>query len=176
MVDVALLNRQVLRAYELGRLKMALRVLWWLMPLSTLCLTISHHREVAAAVALALSVIAVALRWRDRAGIEEVKLGFTAGFLPLAAALLVGRIEALSERALGCTQICIAFSFVAGLWLGARLARQRTGLSASLTVVTLALAMASLGCLNLGISGIAGIAFGLALASAVGIAWARVPA
>jgi hypothetical protein len=176
MVNAALLNRQLLRAYEIGRLKMAVRVLWWLLPLAMLCLVLSHHRVVTAVVAIVLGVLAVFLRWRDRAGIVQVKLGLTVGLVPLGIALLVGQIEVLTERALGCTQICIGFAFVAGLWLGARLAQQRARLGPCLVIITIALATASLGCLDLGVSGMIGIAIGLALASAIGFSWSRAPA
>ena len=174
MVDQALLHRRMLRAYEVGRLRMALRILVWLLPLTIVCLTISHRPLVCAAVATALAVAAVALRWRDRAGVAQVKLGLLTGLVPLAVALGVGQLEALTGRGLGCTPICVVSAAIAGLWLGMRVAEQRRHVRAWFTVIVIASTTASLGCLNLGLSGMLGIALGIALASSVSVAWCRV--
>src|SRR5450755_124873 len=151
MID-AQLHRRVLLAYEIGRLQMAARILWLLLPLAALCLTISYRPQVCLIVGVALSLAALALRWRDRAGVEQVKLGLIAGVFPLTMALLVGRFETIAGRPLGCTAICVASALAAGMWLGMRVAERRQRINALLSVVAIACATASLGCLNLGIS------------------------
>ena len=176
MIDLSRLNHRVLRSYEIGRFGMAARILFVLLPLTALCLSLSHRRVVCAAVAAALTLAAIGLRWRDRAGVEQVRLGLLTGLFPLTVALVVGRLEALTGRGLWCTAICVVFALIGGLWVGTRVAERREPLSAWLTVVVIACATASLGCLNLGVSGITGIALGIALASAMGMAWSRAPA
>ena len=176
MVDQPLLHRRILRAYEIGRFGMALRVLFWLLPLTAVCLAISHRPLVCAAVATVLAIAAVALRWRDRAGIEQVKLGLLTGIAPLVVALGVGRLEALTGKGLGCALICVVSAVVAGLWLGTHVAEQRRRLSAWLTVIVIASAAASLGCLDLGLSGMLGVALGIAVASSVSASRPRLPA
>jgi uncharacterized membrane protein YGL010W len=175
MVDLLLLDRRVLRAYQIGRFGMAARVLCILVPLATLCVALSHRRALCASIAVALALAAIGLRWRNRAGVEQVRLGLLTGLFPLTVAILIGRLEVLLGRGLGCTVICVLCAFVGGLWLGTRMAERPAPLGERLTVIVIACATASLGCLNLGVSGMTGIAFGIALA-AMGVAWSRVPA
>jgi hypothetical protein len=163
------------RAYELGRIKMALRITVWLLPLVAVCLLLSFRPKACALIALALFAGVLLLRWRDRKGIEQANFGLIAGLLPLAAALASDRVQPLLGTHVACTGICMAVAFGSGTWLGVRMTKAHQNVAGLLLASTIAAATASLGCLNLGLSGVSGIALGLALASLAGVAWVRMP-
>jgi hypothetical protein len=175
MAESIRLEWRLRRAYELGRIKMALRIMVWLLPLVAVCLLLSFRPKACALIALALLAGVVLLRWRGRKGIEQANFGLIAGLLPLAAALASDRIQPLLGTHVACTGVCMVVAFASGIWLGIRMTKAHQHVGGLLLACTIAAATASLGCLNLGLSGVAGIALGLASSSLAGVAWVRTP-
>jgi hypothetical protein len=109
------------------------------------------------------------LRFRNRAGVESVSTGLLAGGIPLAAALVLTRIDP------GCAtaeplSYCTGFSLLVGAAGGAVVTmRERGGVPLSshwLLAVGVAVLTASLGCARLGVASIAGVAVGLLIGRA----------
>lgn len=163
------------RAYELGRIMMAVRITVWLLPLVAVCLLLSNRPIACALIALALCAGVFLLRWRNRKGIEQANFGLMAGLLPLTTALASDRVQPFLGTHVACTGICMVVAFLSGTWLGVRMTRAHQHVGGLLLASTIAVATASLGCLNLGLSGAAGIALGLAFASLAGVAWVKMP-
>jgi hypothetical protein len=164
MVNFETLTARSLRHYELGRLRMAARIAFVLVPIAAVCLLEPIGREACACCAALLLVASVWLRFRSRAGVESVSTGLLAGGIPFAAALLLTRIDPGCGRA-SLVSYCTGFSLVVGAAGGAVVAireRGRVPLSSHwLLAVGVALLTASLGCIRLGVASVAGVALGL---------------
>lgn len=164
MVNLETLTAQSLRHYELGRLRMAARIAIVLVPIVVICLLEPIGREPCACCAGLLLAASIWLRFRNRAGVESVSTGLLAGGIPLAAALLLTRIDPGCATA-GLVSYCTGFSLLVGAVGGAVVAlreRGRESLSRTwLLAVGVALLTASLGCLRLGIVSMAGVALGM---------------
>jgi hypothetical protein len=169
MVNLETLTARSLRHYELGRVRMAARVAIVLVPVIAVCLLEPIGREACACCAALLLATSVWLRFRSRAGVENVSTGLLAGGIPLAAALVLTRIDP------GCASAellsyCTGFSLLVGAVGGAVVAmRERGGVPLSshwLLVVGVAVLTASLGCARLGLASVAGVAVGLIIGRA----------
>jgi hypothetical protein len=169
MVNLETLTARSLRHYELGRMRMAARVAIVLVPVVAVCLLEPIGREACACCAALLLATSVWLRFRSRAGVESVSTGLLAGGIPLAAALVLTRIDP------GCASAellsyCTGFSLLVGAAGGAVVAmRERGGVPLSrhwLLAVGVAVLTASLGCARLGVASIAGVAVGLLIGRA----------
>lgn len=164
MVNLETLTERSLRHYELGRLRMAARIAIVLVPIVVLCLLEPVGREASACCAVVLLGASVWLRFRSRAGVESVGIGLVAGGIPLAAALLMTRMDPGCATA-GVVSSCTGFSLLIGTAAGAVVAlRERGGAPFSghwLLAVGIALLTASLGCMRLGLASVAGVALGL---------------
>lgn len=172
MVSRAQLRSHGLRAYELGRLKTALRVGLVILPLAGLCLIESRGREACACVAVVLLVLCVWLRWRDRQGYEVVAMGLRAGAFPLLLGLLFDRFGlqcGLAEGASFCTASALIVGGVAGGYVGFKVRSWHGRFMGLLTAAAVAGLAAGLGCVRLGVLGVtsvvAGIAAGIVLSS-----------
>jgi hypothetical protein len=158
-----------LRAYEQGRVRTALRVAWFLVPVSLLCALETGAGETCACVGTLLLGAALYLRWRDRRGVNAVSAGLVAGSLPLVVGLALARLSPTCANAplwSLCTAICLTVGVPSGIWLGVRAARGSFGMAGALTATGIAALAASLGCAELGVAGIVGAAAGLALGAA----------
>jgi hypothetical protein len=93
MVKLETLTARSLRHYEFGRMRMAARVAILLVPVVAVCLLEPIGREACACCAALLLATSVWLRFRSRAGVESVSTGLLAGGIPLAAALVLTRID-----------------------------------------------------------------------------------
>ena len=169
MVKLETLTARSLRHYELGRLRMAARVAIVLVPMAAVCLLEPIGRESCACCAALLLATSVWLRFRNRAGAESVSTGLLAGGIPLAAALLLTRIDPRCATA-ELISYCTGFSLLIGAAAGAVVAaRERRGVPLSshwLLAVAVAWLTASLGCIRLGVASIAGVAVGLVIGRA----------
>jgi hypothetical protein len=170
MVNLEQLRARGLRAYELGRLRAALRIVAVLVPASAVCVLATSARPAGACIALVLVAIAVWLRWSSRQGSEDVTIGLRAGCVPLVAGLVVQMAPSCPFPAMTplCSIVGAAAGVVGGLWLGIR--ERRSGAAARSWAVAGAVGAlaASLGCLELGLSGIVGATIGIAIGSAIG--------
>src|SRR3954469_19205125 len=111
MVNLETLKARSLRHYQLGRLRMALRIAILLLPIVAICLHEPVGRETCACCAALLLGGSIWLRFCNRVGVESVTTGLLAGALPLSAALL------LTQWDPGCAaaaplSVCTAFSMV----------------------------------------------------------------
>ena len=176
MVSREHLRQSGLRAYELGRLRSAARASWFLVPVALLCALETGAAETCACVGTLLLAASVFFRWRSRRGTESVRDGLIAGSLPLAAGLVVARIApncAGAPLVSACTAVCLAIGLPAGIWLGTRAARGVATVPHVLAAAGIAALAGSLGCVGLGVAGIAGTALGLFIGSASGALAAR---
>jgi hypothetical protein len=162
-----------LRAYELGRFITASRIAIMLVPVAALCLLESEGREACACLAVVLLGSAVWLRFRDREGVDSVTSGLLAGALPLSAGVLLARFDLRCGLA-GSETYCTAFSVVigtlAGLVIALRENRWRRRLVSFLAAGAIASLAAGLGCVRLGVWGVAGMVVGIAAGSLLGVA------
>jgi hypothetical protein len=176
MVNPEELAARGLRAYELGRLRAALRVATVIVPVAALCLLESQGREACACFAVVLLGSAVWLRWRDREGMESVTTGLLAAALPLIGGLVLARFDLRCGLA-GSETYCTAFAFLigssAGVVVALREARWRRRFSSLFTAVAITSLAAGLGCIRLGLVGLASMAVGLALGSTLAVALLR---
>jgi hypothetical protein len=170
MVTRDQLRKRGLRAYEQGRLRTAAGIAWLLVPLTLSCAVATGAGEKCVCLGALLLGAALYLRWRDRRGVNAVSAGLIAGSLPLVAGLALGRLSPACANAplwSSCTAICLTVGVPSGLWLGVRAARGKFGVTGSLMATGVATLAASLGCVELGIAGIGGVAVGLALGATV---------
>lgn len=173
MVKSEELAVRALRAYEIGRLWKASRVALVLLPVTVLCLLENRSREACACFAVILLASAIWLRFRDRAGMDSVTTGLLAGALPLAAGLAFAGLDLRCGLA-GSDSYCTAFSLLIGAGAGLVIARRETRARGRFTSFVTAGAIAglatALGCLRLGVVGLASMLLGVALGSVVGAA------
>lgn len=154
-----------LRAYELGRLRHASRIVVLLAPLAAVCLMERRGREACLCISVALVALAVWLRWRNRQGVHAVSLGLQAGSMPLLLGLALDS-SGLECGLVGHSTLCTGFAALvgctAGVWISFGERRMQRPPGAWVTAAAVALLSASLGCLRLGVVGLAGVYLGLA--------------
>lgn len=153
-----------LRAYEIGRLRVAARAALYLVPLAAACALETGERETCGCLGVVLVALAVFLRWRDRRGVESVADGLVVGTIPLFTGLIMARVApgcANAPLLSPCTVVCLAVGLVAGVWASMRTARERGRLSRSATAIGVAFLAGSLGCVGLGGPGVVGVGVGL---------------
>ncbi len=148
MVDREDLLQRVSHAYEVGRWKMAVRVLAIVVPVAILCIALSGRPVVSLGLAVLLGASVVVLRWRNRQGLRVANVGLTAGILPLTAGLLISQVGIASPVV--CMTLCVGSGLLAGLWAGYALGGTRTGAIDWVTVGVVAIVTAFLGCIDLG--------------------------
>jgi hypothetical protein len=144
-------------AYELGRWKMAARVLVLVIPVAIVCGALSQRLAATVGLTVLLGTILVVLRWRNRQGQRIANAGFTAGLLPLSAGVLMSQLGMMSSPAL-CMSICVGSGVLAGSWAAYALRGNRGGVADSLVVGTVALTTALFGCIDLPSNFLAGLA------------------
>ncbi len=160
------LKRSGLRAYEAGRVKMAVRAAWVLVPAVLVCALETGAGETCACLGVLLLASSVFLRWRDRRGADSVRYGLVAGALPLFVGLVFARMVpncADAPLLSACTVVCIGIGLPSGLWLGRILSRTAAPASVWLAAGGIAVLAASLGCVGLGIAGLTGAIIGMLL-------------
>lgn len=138
------------RAYEIGRLRMALRVLAILLPVSVLCVAMDREVLTVYGLPILLGLALIVLRWHSRQGLLIANVGLTAGLLPMAAGLLQAHAGMMSTSPMLCLAICGASGLLAGAWAGYALGNTRPGAMHFLVVSLVALGTALLGCSGLG--------------------------
>lgn len=153
------LRRSGQRAYELGRLRMASRIGWVLVPMALVCALTTRADEVCACLGVLLFALSAYLRWRDRRGQSVVAIGLTAGAVPLLAGVLTTQlVPACAELSTPwqCAAACLSVGVPSGLWLGRRAARRQFDFTAVLLSAGVASLVASLGWAGLGVVGLLG--------------------
>lgn len=151
MVDQEQLYCRARRAYEFGRMRMSSRVLLFVAPLVIVCTGLSSNRTLCAVLALLTVASVLLLRWFDIRGVQAVDTGLKAGVLPLLVSVALMQAGCSSDAAL-CTTICIVAGASAGIWTGFELGRRRAGFFVWLSSLSVALLVAALGSLDLGLA------------------------
>src|SRR5688572_15823917 len=105
MANLETLTARSLRHYQLGRLRMATRIALLLTPIAAACLLQPAGRETTACCATLLIATSIWLRFRNRAGVESVTTGLLAGAIPLAALLVLARVDPACTNA-GALSYC----------------------------------------------------------------------
>jgi hypothetical protein len=169
MVNLEELRARGLRAYETGRMRTASRIAVLLIPVAAVCLLETRGREACACLASLLLGLSIWLRWRDRRGTEVVTTGLLAGSIPLVAGLVLARLGFRCDSA-GAASFCTTFSLLAGvsagLWVAFRSTRGHARFWTWFTAGAIAALAASLGCVRLGVVGVASVVFGVAVGTA----------
>ncbi len=171
MVNPEELTWRGLRAYEIGRAWKASRVALVLVPIAALCLLEARGRGSCASLAVVLLGVAVWLRWRDREGTEAVTTGLVAGALPLLLGVVLARFDVRCGFAGGetyCTAGSLLVGTLSGLVIPLRDTRWRRRLGSVVSAGAIAGLAAALGCIRLGVVGVASMVAGIALGSIVG--------
>ena len=170
------LTARGLRAYEIGRTLAALRVAFIVVPIAAVCLIERTGREACACLAVLLLGTAVWLRWRNRHGTEAVRTGLFAGSFPLVAGVVLERLDLRCGLA-GAESFCTTFAVLLGTGAGMLISvtESRLGARASsvLTAGAVAGLAASLGCVRLGVVGVASMLVGVTLGALAGAALAK---
>lgn len=158
MVDIEALATRSRQVADRSRVRMACRVLVVIASLTCIPLLAGAHRASCVCLAVALFLTAAVLRWRDRNGIEAVKLGLAFGAIPLLAAvglracgIACAELGAFSEGELAC----FAAGAVAGAGVSFVVAHgSQRGQWRLLWTILVASLTASLGCVGLGMAGV----------------------
>ena len=153
------------RAYELGRLRTALRVALYVVPMTLLSLLGYPRPVVNAILGLTLLVVAVGLLWRGQTYGRAATAGLLAGAAPLLIPMLV---RSGGHCCIGgvcwtmCMVACIGGGFVAGgvvgMWAMFQHSSRGTFFAIALAVASIA---GSLGCVTSGVAGVLGMMAGM---------------
>lgn len=160
--DVAALRLASKQAYEWGRVRFALRMLWVVLPLAAVALVIGAPGEALVCLTVLLVLGGSALRWKGGTAGTAVMPGLLAGALPLAAAPVT------AACCTGPAQAAVGVGLVAAI-AGAALATffARKGGTVLLVSLGVALSTACLSCVAGGPSFIVSAAAGLAAGASV---------
>lgn len=153
------------RAYELGRLRTALRVALYVVPMTLLSLIGCPRPVVNAILGLALLTATVGLLWRGQTYGRAASAGLLAGAAPMLIPMLVrngGYCCVGGECWALCMEACIGGGFIAGGIVGMRAMSQHTSRGAFFAAALAIAALAgSLGCVMSGVAGVLGMTAGM---------------
>jgi hypothetical protein len=166
--ELALVERRVRRAYEIGRVKYAMVSGLPLMGLSGLAFLAGAGRSLDVVAALALVVTGLTYLWRGQLAARALLSGVVAGLVPLLLALFA------NWSSPGCTHeatisVCTVACAIGGVLAARRLtefARAEEKHPAAFVLAVLpAILLGSLGCGCIGYVGVLAMAGALTLAS-----------
>jgi hypothetical protein len=166
--EVLRVERRLRRAYELGRLRLALI---GVLPL-TLVVVVAMLLTQRPLSALAFGALAVAtgagMLFYGRDPQRAVLPGVAAGLVPLSFALCASHVHHCGPD--GCSTLCLPACIVGGVVSGLLVAsvghRRGAGTTFWLSASGLALLTGAMGCTCIGHSGVVGLALGFVLGSA----------
>lgn len=159
------------RAYELGRLRSALDVLVYVVPIVLLAAW-SNATPMAwnVAIGVALGVLTVGLLWRGEAHGRAVSTGLVSGAIPLLVPLIMqatGNCCIAGACSPLCLPLCTGAGLAAGIIVGMRAASERQAPGRfALSAMGVAAFMGALGCTGMGLPAVAGMAMALVLVTA----------
>jgi hypothetical protein len=170
------LARRARRAYELGRLRRALRVGLVVLPLTAVSLLVAHSRLASGLTGAALLVAAVTFRWRGRALGAAVAPGLLAGLIPFALPVLVkcgaGYFCTLEGCMVYCLRFCGGGGLAAGVLLAVAARRRDEDVNRFLLAGGVVAALTGLlGCFLGGVMGAVWMALGEMAATLPAVAW-----
>jgi hypothetical protein len=158
------LVRRARRAYEWGRLRQALGTAAWVAPMAALSAITCGHPWTTVSVGLVLSLLVTLLLWRGGDLGRGVRPGLLAGLAPLLLPAAACGHACIGGVCVLLPAVCVIGGTLCGLVVAAftfgTLPRRPLVLSSAFAVAGLVGAM---GCLLLGLSGVVGMAAGMAL-------------
>ncbi len=167
------------RAYEWGRLRVALRVTWYVVPLVAVSLVACSVPARTIATGVLLLLFAVGMRWRGGVDGRAVVPGLVAGLGAFSAPLLATAAEGLPGVAPGSVLEVAYFAggAITGCLVGVRAFRFETHEARFLVSAALVGGLTgSLGCVLGGAGGVLGMTLGLLAATAPALVLVRVRA
>lgn len=159
------------RAYELGRLWFAMKVLLYVVPLVVLT-SFSSTTSMSWNVVLgtALGALNVGLLWRGEAYGRAAGTGLLAGAIPLLLPLAMqatGHCCSAGACSTWCLPVCIGAGFAAGIMVGIRAASETQWPGRfALSAMGVAALTGALGCAGMGLGAVAGMIAALTVVSA----------
>ncbi len=156
-------------AYERGRARRAARVAVFVLPMIAISLGCCSRHDVSLIAGTVLMGLAVGFKWRGGPWDRAVRPGLLAGVVPLLLPLVAGACGPGSD---GCARYGWPLCVLGGLLAGAvvvRHALRQPGEERRVFLVAagaLAMAAGSLGCVLVGLSGVAAMGAGLVVVSA----------
>src|SRR5579859_7313164 len=163
------LKASAARAYETGRVLFAARPLLFIAPVTALATLSCEHAVYAFITGGLLAALCILLLWRGGKFGRSVWPGLFAGALPFLLPIAVRTVAHLCSP-----EACVIGGLAGGIGLGVLLAR-RSDVSL-LAAAGVAAVTGSLGCILLGVAGLAGMAVGLVLGAAPVVAFRRASA
>jgi hypothetical protein len=164
MVSESTLMARARRAYELGRLRMAVSVSALVVPMAGLSLVCCNNTPATLAGAGLLAMLVAALVWRGEGFARGVKPGLLAGLPPLVMPVIIklGVHPCFDGVCQLAQTACIAGGIAGGIMLVAfdyqRRESRRTTVVCALLIAGVA---GSLGCMIGGIAGLVGMTIGM---------------
>ena len=164
-MDEAMLYRRARRGYERARIERGARITVAVGIFSAAALIGCSHRTEAAWAAVVVSLMVGAAEWRGLAWRRGAHAGLVAGLAPFLLPVASRWLSLLTHGAITCSPAPL-LCFLGGLCGGALLGTESRGESKGVTFWGMALVVAAslgaVGCLPAGLSGLAGMAVGLA--------------
>jgi hypothetical protein len=166
------LRQRARRAYEWGRLRGALANAGWVAPMVAVSALTCGHPWTTAGVGLVLALLVTASLWRGGDVGRGVRPGLLAGLAPLLLPAVACGHTCIGGMCVLLPAVCVVGGTLSGLVVSGfafrALPPRPLVLSSAFVVAGL---VGSLGCLLLGLSGVVGMAAGMALGAAP-LAWA----
>jgi hypothetical protein len=159
MSDLVLETR-ARRAYELGRLRWALRIAPFVLAATAAVIALGRPIDLSCALCAALLPLSVGLAFRGGSAGHAVVPGLLAGSVALAMPLLV---QTLGHVCLGpsCMEFCLPACVVGGAIAGLLIARRARGEPRfALAALAIAGLTGALGCTLAGLAGVVGMLAG----------------
>jgi hypothetical protein len=164
-VDIQRLQAEARRRYERGRARHAALSASLLLPLLALVVAVSPGRQYAWAAVLLAWLCAFVALWRGEALGRGVIPGVVCALFPLLGSHIAARLGHVCTEG-GCVSLCAplcsAGGVAAGLVLAHWIRRERSPQMAFASGALLVVAVGATSCTCIGLSGVAGIAAGLA--------------
>lgn len=158
MVDLDQLAGAARSTAEWSRLRMGLRAAVVVLALAVIAIGAGGAAVPCACIGVTLATAVVALRWWSREGVDAVWLGLGMGTVPLLAAALLPAcgVECAPPGKFGHAEIvCVVAGLIAGVGLACFADRGRRPWRAWMLATAIAGLTATLGCVPLGLTGLA---------------------
>lgn len=165
--DLARVERRLRRAYELGRLRLAVVGVLPLVLVVAFAVLLTHRPGSALAFGVATVLSGASMLFYGREPQRAVLPGVLTGLFPLTLALCANHMHRCGADV--CTTLCLPACVVGGVVSGLAVAaighRRQAGPGFSLSASGLSLLTGAMGCTCLGYAGVVGLFLGFAAGS-----------
>ncbi|HEU0105317.1 MAG TPA: hypothetical protein VFT38_04055 [Vicinamibacteria bacterium] len=169
----AVLLGRARRAYEVGRLRASLPTVALVAPMVGLSILLCGRYAASACSGVALAAVLAAAAWRGQQFARGARAGLVAGLGPLLLPLALCLHLCAGGVCLLAPSICVAGGLLGGVAVGVRARGRADGSSAGYLAVALSVTALTgcMGCLIAGVSGVLGMAAGMAAGAAPALWW-----